>query len=130
MRRSPGSNRYASKFTVKTVKHAPSVMAWGGFSAAGRGGLHFLEKGTTMISVRYCAVLKDNCFPFMLEHGTDWLLQDSEPCHVSKATKEFIRVEGPPDLKLIDWPGNSPDLNPIENLWWVDFFYRFVDFFS
>jgi len=38
VRRSPGSNRYASKFTIKTVKHAASVMAWGGFSAAGLGG--------------------------------------------------------------------------------------------
>ena len=22
-----------------------------------------------------------------------------------------------PNIKLIDWPGNSPDLNPIENCW-------------
>ena len=56
VRRSPGSNRYASKFTVKTVKHAASVMAWGEFSAAGLGGLHFLPKGVTMNSDRYIEV--------------------------------------------------------------------------
>ena len=117
VRRSPGSNRYASKFVIKTVKHAASVMAWGGFSMAGRGGLHFLEKGVTMNSDRYIEVLRNHCFPFMIRHNNDMLLQDSAPCHASKKTKAFIQEEGPEGIQLIDWPGNSPDCNPIENLW-------------
>ena len=29
--------------------------------------------------------------------------------------KEWFRQR--PNIKLIDWPGNSPDLNPIKNCW-------------
>jgi hypothetical protein len=36
------------------------------------------------------------------------------PCHVSKGIKEFLK-DNP--FEVIDWPGNLPDLNPIENAW-------------
>ena len=95
MRRSPGTNRYSSKFTIKTIKHAARVLAWKGFRMARRCGLHFLEKGVTMNPDRYMEVLRNHCFPFMNRHGTDWLLQDSTPCYASKKTKAFIEEEGP-----------------------------------
>jgi hypothetical protein len=47
-RRPVGSDRFEEKFTKKTVKHPPKVMAWGCFSWRGRGGLEFLEKGEMM----------------------------------------------------------------------------------
>jgi hypothetical protein len=46
--RSPqGSNRYDSRYTVKTVKHPDSIMVWGSFSGTlGSAGLYFLPKNT------------------------------------------------------------------------------------
>ena len=35
-------------------------------------------------------------------------------CHNSKLTKNFTQEN---NANVLDWPGNSPDLNPIKYLW-------------
>ncbi|KAG1674513.1 CD63 antigen [Nymphon striatum] len=40
--------------------------------------------------------------------------QDLAPCHTSCKMRTFFEESG---LEVLDWPGNSPDINPIENLW-------------
>ena len=45
VRRPPGE-RLNPKYTIKTVKHPPSVMMWGAGTANGRCGLHICEHRT------------------------------------------------------------------------------------
>lgn len=40
--------------------------------------------------------------------------QDLAPCHASKAVKQFMNEQG---ILCLEWPGNSPDIGPIENIW-------------
>ncbi len=117
MRRNKAMSRYKHKVVLKIVKHSTSVMVWGCFSGKrGRGGLYFLPKKCTMKGERYKKVLADHLLPFMRIHGTMVFLQDGVPCHKSKVVMNFLKgSQG--QFSIMDWPGNSLDLNPIKNCW-------------
>ena len=52
----------------------------------------------------------------MSVHNCTIFMQDGAPCHCSKIVTDFFRAN---KITLLEWPGNSSDLNPRENLWTV-----------
>jgi hypothetical protein len=66
-----------------------------------------------MNSDQYMATLNDKLFPFMNIHGGTHFLQDGAPCHTSKTVMAFSKEKR---VSVMEWLGNSPDLNPIMNL--------------
>ncbi len=94
------------------MKFPQSVMIWAAMSSAGVGPLCFLK--STVNAAIYQEILEHFMLPSAdkLYGDADFIFQqDLAPAHTAKGTKSWFNDHG---VTVLDWPANSPDLNPIE----------------
>jgi len=119
LHRLPSEKFHPNCVSERRRQGSGSTGIWACMTSKGLGLWHLFDG--RLNQYEYVQILQSKLIPSILTHfpgDTITFQHDNAPCHRANSVQNWLKEK---KLSVLTWPPNSPDLNPIENMWaWLD----------